>query len=218
MFSFIYYGHAAVLVNFEKHLLFDPGIINRTPLVDPKTVQTSYILVTHTPVEHFGNAVTFANDAGSVLVGNNEVCEYARKEGIYGYAVLELKPDQPLDIGANIQIRGYNLSRGGFLAPKNTAFLVETDQGSVLHLGHAKEVGVLANTHPDLLCVPIAGKKAGTFSPETAVEATLSIHPRYVFPISGTPEQTTQFLQRLKGTETDVIPVSLKANRSFTLV
>jgi L-ascorbate metabolism protein UlaG (beta-lactamase superfamily) len=218
MFSFTYFGHAAVLVNFEKHLLFDPGIINREPLVDPKAIQASYILVTHTPTEHMGNAVTIANDIGGVLVGNNDVCDYARREGIYGYAVVELKPEQPLDIGANIQIHGFNLSRAGFLAPKNTAFLIETNQGSVLHLGHAKEVGVLANSHPDLLCVPVAGKKAGTFSPEAAVEAALSIHPRYAFPISGTNDQVTQFLDMLKGKETDIVPLSLAAGQSYTLV
>ena len=218
MFSFTYFGYAAVLVNFEKHLLFDPGIINHKPLVDPKTVQASYILVTHTPVEHLGNAVTIANDAGSVLVGNNDVCAQAHREGIYGYAVVELKPEQPLEIGANTQIHGFNLSRGGFLAPKNTGFLVESDQGSVLHLGHAKEISSLSNTRPDLLCVPVAGKKAGTLSPEAAVEATIAIHPRYALPISGTQDQTTHFLDKLKDDETDIVPVSLAAGHSFTLV
>jgi len=218
MFSFTYFGYAAILVNFEKHILFDPGIIDGVPLVDIEKVKASYVLVSQTPNEHFGNAVTFANDKGSILVGNNAVCDQARRNGIRGYAVVELDTHKPLEIGANIQIIGYNLSRGGFLAPKNTAFFVKSNQGSVLHLGHANEVGPLVDARPDLLCIAIAGKKRGTFLPEIAIDATLAIHPRYAFPISGSKTQTNQFLNHLNDIETDIIPVPLTINQSFTLV
>ncbi|MFX1575563.1 MAG: MBL fold metallo-hydrolase [Promethearchaeota archaeon] len=218
MFSFTYFGYAAILVNFEKHILFDPGIIEGVPLIDIGTVQASYLLVTQTPIEHFGNAVDFANDKGSILVGNSAVCHQARQEGIYSYDLFEIDTSKPLDIGANIQIIGYPLRRGGFLAPKNTAFLVKSNQGSVLHLGHANELGPLSNSEPDLLCVSVAGKKRGTFSPVAAVETTLAIHPRYVLPISGSSTQTKQFLGQLGQKETDIHSIALKAGESFTLI
>ncbi len=218
MFAITYFGYAAVLVNFEKHILFDPGIINKVPLIDPEKVKASYVLVSHTPIEHFGNAVALANDKGSVLVGNNAVYDQARKEGIYGYAVVELDTKQPLEISANIQVTGYHLSRSGFLAPKNTAFFVKSEQGSVLHLGHAKEIGPLANSKPDLLCVPVADKKQGTFSPTSAVEATLAIHPRCALPISGTTSQSTEFIEELSQQTTEILPVSLTTGQSFTIV
>ncbi len=218
MFSFTYYGYAAILLHLEKHILFDPGIIENVPLIDVEKINASYVLVTHTPIEHFGNAVTLANDKGSVLIGNNAVCDQARKDGIYGYAILELDTNQSIEVGANIQITGYDLPRSGFLAPKNTAFFVRSVQGSVLHLGHPKEVGPVAEIRPDLLCVPVAGKKRGTFSPEAAVEATMAIHPRYALPISGTPSQTNQFSEQLGNKEIDIIPVTLSVGQSYTLV
>jgi L-ascorbate metabolism protein UlaG (beta-lactamase superfamily) len=218
MFSFTYFGHAAVLVNFEKHILFDPGIIENIPLVDIDTVKASYILVSHTPIEHFGNAVAIANKKGGILVGNSAVCDQARQEGIYGYDLVEINPHQPLEIGANIQIIAYNLPRGGFFAPKNTAFLVKSDQGSVLHLGHTKELGPVASTRPDLLCIPVAGKNRGTFSWETAIDATIAIHPRYALPVSGTPTQTAHFLDQLGKEGSEIVPISIVAGKTFTLV
>lgn len=218
MFTITYFGYAAVLVNFEKHIIFDPGIVEKVPLIDPDSVQVSYVLVSHTPIEHFGNAVTFANDKGSILVGNKSVYDYARKEGVYGYAVVALDTSKPLKIGANIQITGYDLPRSGFLAPKNTAFLVTSKQGSVLHLGHAKEIGPLADTKPDILCISVAGKKQGTFSLESAVEATIAIHPRYALPLSGTPIQNTEFFNKIKQETTEIIPIAIDTGQSFTLV
>ncbi|MFX1319281.1 MAG: MBL fold metallo-hydrolase [Promethearchaeota archaeon] len=218
MFSFTYYGYAAILVQFEKHILFDPGIIDKTPLVAVNQVKTSYIIVTHEPDEHFGNAVEFANQKGSILIGNSDVRDRARKAGIYGYAFTEITMDSPLDIGADIQITAYNAPRGGFLAPQNTAYLVTSKQGSVLHMGHPKEVGILEGLKPDLLCLPIAGKKHGTLSPEEAVKATSAIHPRYAFPISGSGTQTHQFMALLVEQNPNVTPVSLAPGQSFTLV
>lgn len=176
------------------------------------------MLVTHTPIEHFGNAVKIANIKGSILVGNDAVATQARKEGIYSYALIEIEPHQPLDIGANIVITAFPLSRGGFLAPKNSAFLIRSDQGSVLHLGHAKDVGTLHGANPDLLCIAIAGKKSGTFSPEAAINATIAIQPRYVLPISGSEAETTLFVEQLKTETTEILPVSIIAGESFTLV
>jgi L-ascorbate metabolism protein UlaG (beta-lactamase superfamily) len=218
MFLITYFGYAAILIQFEKHILFDPGIIDSHPLVGVDQIKASYILVTHEPIEHFGNAVEFANQKGSILVGNNAVCEHARKAGIYGYAFTEIGIEQPMDIGANVRITGYNAPRGGFLAPKNTAFLVESEQGSVLHLGHPKTVRGLEEKKPDLLCIPVAGKSRGTLSPKKAVKATMSIHPRYAIPISGSETQTQEFLALLKRQESDVIPISLAPNQSFNLV
>jgi len=218
MFSFTYFGYAAILVQFEKHLLFDPGIIGTTPLVAVNKVKTSYVIVTHEPDEHFGNAVEFANQKGSILIGNSSVYDRARKAGIYGYAFTEITMDSPLDIGANILIIGYNAPRGGFLAPQNTAYLVRSKQGSVLHMGHPKGLGGLEGLKPDLLCVPVAGKKHGTLSPEEAVKATSAINPRYAFPISGSGTQIHQFLALLAEQNSSVIPVSLTPGQSFTLV
>lgn len=207
-----------MLVSFEKHLLFNPGIFEGQVLVELDQVQPSYVLVSSQAEQHLGNALLFSRKKGSVIVSNSQVINLLRKEGTPSYYLETLVKDKELDIGKNIKIRGFKLRRGGFLAPHNLAILVESDQGSVLHLGHANEVGSLTDSKPDLLCIPVAGKKKGSFDSEDAVNATLAIRPRFVLPISGTTDQTKSFLSLLKTKDSTIIPISISAGETFTLV
>lgn len=218
MFTLTYFGYAAVLVSFEKHLLFNPGIVEGQTLVNLDQVQPSYVLVSSQAEEHLGNALLFSRKKGSVIVSNSQVSNVLRKEGIPSYYLETLISDKEMDIGKNIKIRGFKVRRGGFLAPQNMAMLVEGDQGSVLHLGHANEIGPLADSKPDLLCIPIAGKKKGSFDSEEAVIASLAIKSRFVLPISGTADQTKSYLTLLTAKESTIIPISISAGETFTLV
>ncbi len=218
MFTITYFGYAAVLVSFEKHLLFNPGIVEGQVLVEADQVQPSYVLVSSQAEEHLGNALLFSRKKGSVIVSNSQVINILRKEGTPSYYLETLVNNSELDVGKNIKIRGFKLRRGGFLAPHNLAMLVESDQGSVLHLGHTNEIGSLADTKPDLLCIPIAGKKKGSFDSEEAVIITLAIKPRFVIPISGTTDQTKSYLSLLKTKESTIVPISISAGETFTLV
>jgi L-ascorbate metabolism protein UlaG (beta-lactamase superfamily) len=218
VFSLTYFGYAAVLVSFEKHLLFNPGIIEGQTLVDLNQVQPSYVLVSSQAEEHLGNALSFSRKKGSVIISNTQVSNVLRKEGAPSYYLETLESDKELDIGKNIKIRGFKVRRGGFLAPQNMAMLVEGDQGSVLHLGHANEIGLLADSKPDLLCIPITGKKKGSFDSEEAVNAALAIKPRFVLPVSGTADQTKSYLNLLETKESTIIPISISAGETFTLV
>lgn len=218
MFTLTYFGYAAVLVSFEKHILFNPGIVEGQVLVELDQVQPSYVLVSSKAEEHLGNALLFSRKRGSVILSNNQVVNILRREGTPSYYLETLANDKEIDVGKNIKIRGFNLRRGGFLAPHNLALLVESDQGSTLHLGHANEIGSLADSKPDLLCIPVAGKKNGSFDSKDAVNATLAIKPRFVLPISGTADQNKSYLSLLKAKESTIIPISISAGETFTLV
>ncbi|MFX1299990.1 MAG: MBL fold metallo-hydrolase [Promethearchaeota archaeon] len=218
MFTLTYFGYAAVLVSFEKHMLFNPGIVEGQVLVELDQAQPAYVLVSSQAEEHLGNALFFSRKKGSVIVSNSQVINILRKEGTPSYYLETMTSDKEMDIGKNIKIRGFKLHRGGFLAPHNLAILVESDQGSALHLGQANEIGPLADSKPDLLCIPIAGKKKGSFDSEEAVIATLAIRPRFVLPISGTANQTKNFLSLLETKESTIIPISISPGKTFTLV
>ncbi len=218
VFTLTYFGHSAVLVSFEKHLLFNPGIVEGQVLVELDQVRASYVLVSSKAEEHLGNALLFSRKKGSVIVSNSQVINILRKEGTPSYYLETLENDKELDIGKNIKIRGFKLRRGGFLAPYNIAILVESEQGSVLHLGHANEIGSLADSKPDLLCIPVSGKKKGSFDIEEAVNATLAIKPHFVLPISGTNEQINSYLSLMKTQESTIIPISISPGEIFTLI
>jgi len=218
VFTLTYFGYAAVLVSFEKHLLFNPGIVEGQVLVELDHAQPAYVLVSSQAEEHLGNAIWFSRKKGSVIVSNSQVISILRNEGTPSYYLEILASDKEMNIGKNIKIRGFKLRRGGFLAPHNLAILVESDQGSALHLGQANEIGPFADSKPDLLCIPIAGKKKGSFDSEEAVIASLAIKPRFVLPISGTATQTKNFLSLLNTKESTILPISISPGKAFTLV
>lgn len=218
MFSFTYYGYAAILLHFEKRILIDPGVIKGKALVKIEKVTPHYVLVSHTPPEHLGNASEFAIDKGSVIIGNSQVIDQGRIQGVQSYALESINDAQTIEVGANVSITAYELRRSGFFAPRNTAFLITSDQGSVIHLGHAKECEPLRELKPDLLCIPVIGKKQGTFNPQEAVKATHTILPRYALPISGNSDQINEYNSLLKEANLGISVLQPKIGESINLV
>ncbi len=197
MFTGTYFGNSAVLINFKKQILIDPGYEKGYPLVDSDAITPSYILVTHSHEENMGNAAEFAIEKGTVIVGNPQVIEELTRQRALSYSLEEITPKTEFTIQPDITLSAYNLPHGGFFAPQNTAFLISSPQGSVFHLGHAKEIKMIQVKGPDLLCLPVAGKKMGTMDPKTAANATMKIQPRYVLPLSGRSIQVSEFLSHL---------------------
>jgi L-ascorbate metabolism protein UlaG (beta-lactamase superfamily) len=217
LFSATYFGNAAILIDFEKQILIDPGYEKGYPLVDSDQITPSYILITHSHEENLGNAAEFAIEKGTIIVGNPQVIEELTRQKALGYSLEEITPGMDFTIHTNISLTAFKLPHGGFLAPQNTAFLVSSPQGTVLHLGHAKELKNIQVKGSDLLCLPVAGKKMGTMDPKTAADATLGIQPRYVLPISGTPEQVSEFLVYLIQLGCDATPLTPLEGETFII-
>ena len=218
MFSFTYFGYGAILLQLEKHLLFNPGILEGKPLVDVSEVIPSYVLVSHTASELLGNAQEFPHKHGSIVLGTTQTTELMRKAKIPGYMFEELKDNQIKDLGGNIEVTGYILKQGGFLAPRSLAFAVKSAQGCFLYLGKGKDTSSLTNAEPDLLCVPVGGKQHGTIDPEEAFSVTHKIRPRYAFPICGHEEQRKQYVKLLTTHNSGIIPIDLSVGETFTLL
>ena len=75
MVKFSYYGHAAFLLDDEKHkLLFDPFITgNPATKVKSTDIAADYIFVTHAHGDHLGDAPDIARDTGAEVVAIPEI-------------------------------------------------------------------------------------------------------------------------------------------------
>jgi len=218
VFSFTFFGYGAILVQLEKHLLFNPGIFEGKPLVDVTKVTPSYVLISNTSSELFGNAQDFPHKQGSIVIGTAQMSEQMRKAATPGYMFEELNDAQTIDLGGNIEVTGYLLKQGGFLAPRSLAFAVTSTQGCILYLGKGKESTPFSNAEPDLLCIAVGGKYHGTIDPEEAISVTQTIHPRYAFPICGHEVHRKQYIDLLKTQNSDTIPIDLSVGETFTLL
>jgi len=217
MFTATYFGEAAILLHFKKQILIDPGIVDDKPLVTKNTVHPSFVLVTHSHLENLGNARSFTIGGASLVVSNAQVIDELRGQGAQGFALELLADDKTFDTGVQVTITAYDLPHGGMLAPRNTAFLIKSGEGKVLHLGHAREYARLSGRRPDLLCVPVAGKRRGTLDPRGAAEAAAAIRPRYVLPTSGEPHQVEEFLTEVAHEAPSTVAVTAKAGKPFTV-
>lgn len=217
MFTATYFGEAAVLLHFKKLILIDPGIVDGKPVVTRSFVHPSYVLVTHNHRENLGNAASFAIGGGSIILSNAQVIDELRAQGAQGFALEPLAHNKTFDTRAQVTITAYELSHGGILAPRNTVFLIKSAEGKILHLGHAREYAALHGRRPDLLCVPVAGKKRGTLDPKGAAEVTAAIRPRYVLPISGDQHQVQDFQTQVAQQASSVVTVTPKVGVPFTI-
>jgi L-ascorbate metabolism protein UlaG (beta-lactamase superfamily) len=217
MFTATYFGEAAILLHFKKQILIDPGIIKGKPLVTKDRVHPSYVLVTHSHQESLGNALSFTVSGASIVVSNDQVIDELRGEGVQGFALELLSDGKTLDTGAHVTVTAHELPHGGMLAPRNTAFMIKSADGKILHLGHARAYETLSGRRPDLLCVPIAGKRRGTLDPRGAAEATAAIRPRYVLPTSGEPSQVEEFLAHAAREAPSTVTVTPKTGQPFTI-
>ncbi|MFX1563447.1 MAG: MBL fold metallo-hydrolase [Promethearchaeota archaeon] len=216
-FSVTYYGYAALLVHLEKLVLIDPGILHEKPLVETTAVCASYILVSHAHPENIGNTANHAIDNGTMVISNNQVIEELQRQNTPGYYLEPLANGEVFDTKTGTTFTSYELRHSGFLAPRNTAFLVTGPQGSVLHLGHAKAYDVLRNSCPDLLCISIAGKKKGTMDPSEAADATVAIRARYVLPICGDATQDNDFMNIIKKRNTSATLLRPKIGETYKI-
>jgi L-ascorbate metabolism protein UlaG (beta-lactamase superfamily) len=217
MFTATYFGEAAILLHFKKLILIDPGIIDEKPLVTRNIVHPSYVLVSHSHRENLGNAASFAIGGGSLILSNAQVIDELRGQGAQGFALEPLPDNKTFDTRVQVTITAHELSHGGMLAPRNTAFMIKSAEGKILHLGHAKEYAALSGRRPDLLCVPVAGKRRGTLDPQGAAEATASIRPRYVLPTSGDARQVEEFLTQVAQRAASTVTVTPKTGEPFTI-
>jgi L-ascorbate metabolism protein UlaG (beta-lactamase superfamily) len=218
VFSFTFFGYGAILLQLEKHLLFNPGILEDKPLVDVSKITPSYVLVSHTASELFGNAQEFPHKQGSIVIGPTQMSEQMRKASVPGYMFEELEDNQTKDLGGTVKVTGHILKQGGFLAPRSLAFAVKSPQGCLLYLGKGKDASSLTNAEPDLLCVPVGGKPHGTIDPKEAVSVTHRIRPRYAFPICGHEEQRKKYIELLTTQNSGIIPIDLSVGETFTLL
>jgi L-ascorbate metabolism protein UlaG (beta-lactamase superfamily) len=218
VFRFTFFGYGAVLLQLEKHLLFNPGVIEGSPLVDTSTVTPSYILVSHPSRELLGNAHEFPQKQGSIIIGTAQVIEQSRKAGVQGYSLEEMKDDKTIDLGGNIELTGYLIKHHGFLASRGLVFAVKSAQGCLVYLGKAIEVGPFKDAEPDLLCVPVGGKPYGTIDPEEAISLTQAIGPRYALPICGSEEHRKQYIEILTSLASGILPIDIPKGETFTLL
>jgi len=221
-----WFGHSAFQLEYDgTTLLIDPFLSgNPLNVADPDSLTPDYILLTHAHSDHLGDTVAIAQRTGAKVIGVWEVHAWMQAQGI--------ENTHPQNVG------------GGFRHPFGHVKFVRADHSSsfpdgtygglacgiVLTLdayrlyfagdtAYFSDMALIGNMGIDFAALPIGDNF--TMGPSEAVEATLLIRPRTVFPIHYNTFPVIQqdagaWAQRITN-ETDARPIIVDPGGSFTV-
>jgi len=187
-FQITWIGHATLFLETGGYkILVDPYLKNNPAAkVNPNTVDTDYILVTHGHGDHVGDTVEIAQRTGATVISNAEICGWLGKKGIkvhaqhigggfkhpFGYLKLTLA------------LHGSILPDGSY-GGNPAGFLLTTNDGDKVYLagdtGLFGDMRLIGEEGVTLAVIPIGDNY--TMGPADALRAVKLLTPQHVIPI-----------------------------------
>lgn len=178
------------------------------PLLDPADVPVDLVLVSHTHRDHLdlpALASLAAAQPGARFAGPPTVVEKLVATGIGRDRVDVLLPGDRLACG-DVEVEAVAVTHRP-TTPDAQGYLLDTPAGRILHTGDAEydqRLSGLAPRHPDLLLVPINGRKgnmtaeqAAALAADLAVPAVIPMHYGCLQPVEDLPDRFLAELARV---------------------
>ena len=183
-----YYGHAAFLVETEKHsLIIDPFISqNPTCPVQVEDIQVDYVLVTHGHSDHLGDSIGIAKANDATVISVFEIACWLEKKGVkvhgqhigggfqhpFGYLKLTLA------------LHGSALPDGSY-GGNPCGFLLTTNGGKRAYFagdtGLFGDMALIGEEEIDVAVLPLGDNY--TMGPSDALRAVKLLKAKYVIPM-----------------------------------
>lgn len=175
-----YLGHACILCEGSRRVLFDPFIPSGEAPPD-----SDIVCVTHAHADHLGDTASMKRQT----IAPNELAKYLKKEGV---------PVEALNIGGSISIDGVSFTMtpavhsswledagGGYYGGPAAGYVMRMDGVSVYHAGDTalfSDMKLIRELyHPDVALLPIGGRF--TMGPDEAMVAASYIGSDLIIPI-----------------------------------
>jgi L-ascorbate metabolism protein UlaG (beta-lactamase superfamily) len=188
MFKMTWLGHASFALEIDGYkVLLDPFLTgNPKATADPDTVEADFILISHGHGDHVGDAVDIAKRTGALVIANNEIAGWFKKQGIEAHG-------QHLGGGYNYPF-GYvklTIAHHGSQLPDGSnggnpaGFLITLKDGKKVYFacdtGLFYTMKLYGDEGIDLAVLPIGDNY--TMGPDDAFLAVELIRPKVVIPV-----------------------------------
>jgi L-ascorbate metabolism protein UlaG (beta-lactamase superfamily) len=210
MFKMTWLGHASFALEIDGYkVLLDPFLTgNPKATADPDALEADFILISHGHGDHVGDAVNIAKRTGALVIANNEIAGWFKKQGV--------ENTHGQHIGGSQLPDG---SDGGNPA----GFLITLKDGKKVYFacdtGLFYSMKLYGDEGIDLAVLPIGDNY--TMGPDDAFLAVELLRPSVVIPVHfntwGVIEQDAGAWVDRVNAETDTEAVLLDPGDSYTL-
>ncbi|MHA1839488.1 MAG: MBL fold metallo-hydrolase [Candidatus Ranarchaeia archaeon] len=194
MIEIKYFGYATVKISSDKaKIIFDPGIIDGTPLV-AEDESVNIICVSNITSKHFGNAIELSKKQKAYIIGPKQVIDKALENGAQPWRVRPLADTETYPY-EDVKITGYHLPIGPPDAPNrpvNFGYVVDIDELAVAHFGEAIGIGAIARLPVNIALLPVGGETM--LDGKMALQALNQIHPQLAIPIAAKKPEDAQYV------------------------
>jgi L-ascorbate metabolism protein UlaG (beta-lactamase superfamily) len=226
MFKMTWLGHASFALEIDGYkVLLDPFLTgNPKATADPDTLEADFILISHGHGDHVGDAVNIAKRTGALVIANNEIAGWFKKQGIEAHG-------QHLGGGYNYPF-GYvklTIAHHGSQLPDGSdggnpaGFLITLKDGKKVYFacdtGLFYTMKLYGDEGINLAVLPIGDNF--TMGPDDAFLAVELLRPEVVIPVHfgtwGVIEQDAGAWVDRVNAETDTEAVLLDPGDTYTL-
>jgi len=223
-------GHATFEINTSQGLtlVVDPWY-DGNPANETKVEQVEkadVVLITHDHFDHLGDAAALLKKTGATLVGQPEIIEKMKKEGVSEDQVVY---GTGMNVGGSVEVSGVKITMVQAVHSSNSGdpagYLLSLEDGTTIY--HAGDTGIFQSMELygrmygiDLALLPIGS--VFTMDPVQAVFALNLLKPRVAIPMHyGTfpvlVQSADQFVElaREKAPTTEVVPLEPGGSYSF---
>jgi len=135
-----YYGHSCFAITIGEHqLLFDSFITGNPSAegVDPKSIRTNFILVSHAHGDHMVDAFRIGHPNNAVMISNYEISEYYIKKGFKEVKGINHGGKVKLDFGTVRYVNAIHSSQfpDGTFGGNPGGFVIESSEGNFYFAG-----------------------------------------------------------------------------------
>ncbi len=226
MFKMTWLGHASFALEIDGYkVLLDPFLTgNPKATADPDALEADFILISHGHGDHVGDAVDIAKRTGALVIANNEIAGWFKKQGVEAHG-------QHLGGGYNYPF-GYvklTIAHHGSQLPDGSdggnpaGFLITLKDGKKVYFacdtGLFYTMKLYGDEGIDLAVLPIGDNF--TMGPDDAFRAVELLRPEAVIPVHfdtwGLIEQDAGAWVDRVNAETNVEAVLLAPGDTYTL-
>ena len=135
-----YYGHSCFEIEVKgSKLLFDPFITPNelAKKIDIKKIQPDFILISHGHADHIADCVAIAEQSGATVVGNYEVINWLKKQGLKNCHDMNIGGKWMRDFGKVKCVSAVHSSSmpDGSYGGTAMGFIIESSEGNFYYSG-----------------------------------------------------------------------------------